>query len=220
VAAVASLSRAASRVGPVDVPEPRFARSGDLNIAYQVVGDGPLDVVMVPMNFSNIELLWELPSQAWFLGRLASFSRVILFDRRGNGMSDGISGTTPLEGHLDDIRAVLDAVGAQQPVLISAIEGCALSALYAASYPRLVRAIVMVSPVPRPIAGRGYEFAQSLEKRAAMVGAVIEHWGTSSSDQPWATFAGTDERARRSFARYPADGDESRRCCRDTGHGR
>ncbi len=186
----------------MDVPEPRYARSGDLSIAYQVVGEGPLDVVIVPANFSNIELLWELPSQAWLLGRLASFSRVILFDRRGNGMSDGITGTTALEGHVDDVRAVLDAVGAQQPVLISIIEGCALCALYAASYPGVVRALVMVSPVARPIAGPGYEWAQSLEERAAMVGAVIEHWGTSSSEQPWATFAGTDERARRSFARY------------------
>jgi class 3 adenylate cyclase len=186
----------------VDVPEPRYARSGDLKIAYQVVGDGPLDVVMVPTNFSNIELLWELPAQAWFLGRLASFSRVILFDRRGNGMSDGITGTTPLEGHVDDVRAVLDAVGSEQPALISTTEGCALCALYAASHPGLVRALVMVSPVPRPMAGPGYEWAQSLEKRAAMVEAVIEHWGTSSPEQPWATFAGADERTRRSWARY------------------
>jgi class 3 adenylate cyclase len=186
----------------VDVPEPRYARSGDLNIAYQVVGEGPVDVVIVPTNFSNIELLWELPSQAGFLGRLASFARVILFDRRGNGMSDGITGATPLEGHVDDVRAVVDAVGAEQPALISTTEGCALCALYAASYPELVRALVMVSPVPRPMAGPGYEWAQSLEKRAAMVEAVSEHWGTSSAEQPWATFAGTDERTRRSWARY------------------
>jgi hypothetical protein len=107
-----------------------------------------------------------------------------------------------LEGHVDDVRAVLDAVDAQQPALISTTEGCALCALYAASHPGLVRALVMVSPVPRPMAGPGYEWAQSLEKRAAMVEAVIEHWGTSSPEQPWATFAGTDERTRRSWARY------------------
>ncbi|MFO7572724.1 MAG: adenylate/guanylate cyclase domain-containing protein [Gaiellaceae bacterium] len=186
----------------MDVPEPRYALSGDLKIAYQVVGDGPLDLLMVPANFSNIELLWELPSMERFLGRLASFSRVILFDRRGNGMSDGITGATPLEGHVDDVRAVLDAVGAQQPALVSTTEGCALSALYAASHPGLVRALIMVSPVPRPMEGPGYEWAQSLERRASMVKAVIEHWGTSSPDQPWATFAGGDERTRRSWARY------------------
>ena len=186
----------------MQVPEPRYALSGDLNIAYQVVGDGPLDLLMVPANFSNIELLWELPSMERFLGRLASFSRVILFDRRGNGMSDGITGATPLEGHVDDVRAVLDAVGAQQPALVSTTEGCALSALYAASHPGLVRALIMVSPVPRPMEGPGYEWAQSLERRASMVKAVIEHWGTSSPDQPWATFAGEDERTRRSWARY------------------
>jgi pimeloyl-ACP methyl ester carboxylesterase len=83
--------------GPVNVPETRYARSGDLQIAYQVVGEGPLDIVLVSSYLSNIEMFWELPSYSGFLERLSSFSRLILFERRGSGMSDGIAGATPLE---------------------------------------------------------------------------------------------------------------------------
>ena len=98
----------------MDVPETRYARSGDLQIAYQVVGEGPLDVVLIPSYLSNIELYWELPSSARFFERLASFSRLILFERRGSGMSDGIAGATPLEEQIDDVQAVIDAVGSER----------------------------------------------------------------------------------------------------------
>jgi pimeloyl-ACP methyl ester carboxylesterase len=151
----------------VDVPETRYANSGDLQIAYQVAGGGPLDVVLVSSYLSNIELFWELPSNARFLERLSSFSRLILFDRRGSGMSDGIAGATPLEEQIDDVQAVIDAVGSEQPVLISYLEGCGLTSLFAASHPDLVRALVLVSPQPRLVAGPGYEWAPSVEQRAA-----------------------------------------------------
>jgi pimeloyl-ACP methyl ester carboxylesterase len=128
----------------VDVPETRYARSGDLQIAYQVVGEGPLDVVLVSSYLSNIELFWELPSYSRFLERLSSFSRLILFERRGSGMSDGIAGATPLEEQIDDVQAVIDALGSEQPVLTSYLEGCGLTALFAASHPDLVRALVLV----------------------------------------------------------------------------
>ena len=104
--------------GPVDVPETRYARSGDLQIAYQVVGEGSLDIVIVPAWLSNIELFWENPSLAHLFTRLASFSRVILVERRGSGMSDGVAGMTPLEDQIDDVRAVIDAAGAEEPVLL------------------------------------------------------------------------------------------------------
>ena len=110
----------------MDVPETRYARSGDLQIAYQVVGEGPLDVVLVPSYLSNIELFWELPSYSRFFERLSSFSRLILFDRRGSGMSDGIAGATPLEEQIDDVQAVIDAVGSEQPVLTSYSRGLRL----------------------------------------------------------------------------------------------
>ena len=113
----------------MDRPTTRYAPSGDLRIAYQVVGDGPLDLVFVPGWASNIEIGWELSSFAHFFERLASFSRLIIFDRRGNGMSDGIAGATPLEQQVDDVRAVIGAVGAEQPVLVSMLEGRAERAL-------------------------------------------------------------------------------------------
>src|SRR5437763_7905579 len=112
----------------------RYARSGELQIAYQVAGEGPLDVLVVPRWFSNIELDWELPPTARFLTRLASFARVIQFDRRGAGMSGGIAGATPLDEQIDDVRAVLKAAGSDQPAVISIAEGCALAGLFAASH--------------------------------------------------------------------------------------
>jgi class 3 adenylate cyclase len=180
----------------------RYARSGDLQIAYQVAGEGPLDALVVPSWFSNIELDWEVPPSARFLARLASFARLIHFDRRGAGMSGGIAGATPLEEQIDDVRAVLEAAGSDQPALISIAEGCALAVLFAASHPDLARALVLISPTPRVVRGPGYEWAQSVEERAAMVRAVVEHWGSSSTEQPWGGFAGQDEQRRRLLARH------------------
>ena len=180
----------------------QYARSGDLQIAYQVAGEGPLDVVVVPRWFSNIELDWDIPPAARFLSRLASFARLIQFDRRGAGMSGGVAGATPLEAQIDDVRAVLDATGSKQPALISIAEGCALAVLFAASHPELARALVLITPTPRVVRGKGYEWAQSVEERAVMVQAVVEHWGSSSPEQPWGAFAGQDDERRRLLARH------------------
>src|SRR5947209_4387344 len=179
-----------------------YARSGGVQIAYQVAGEGPLDVLIVPRWFSNIELDWELPPSARFLTRLASFARLIQFDRRGAGMSGGIAGATPLEEQIDDVRAVLEAAGSERPALISFAEGCALAVLFAASHPHLVDALVLITPTPRVVRGTGYEWAQSVEERAEMVQAVVEHWGSSSPRQPWGGFAGQDEQRRRLLARH------------------
>ena len=180
----------------------RYARSGDIQLAYQLVGEGQLDVLVVPSFFSNIEIDWELPRRARFLTQLASFARLIQFDRRGAGMSGGIAGAMPLEEQIDDVRAVIDAAASEQPALISIAEGCALAVLFAASHPNLVRAVVLITPTPRVVRGPGYEWAQSVEERAAMVRAVVEHWGSSSPDQPWGAFAGQDDERRRLLARH------------------
>jgi class 3 adenylate cyclase len=180
----------------------QYARSGNLQIAYQVAGGGSLDVLVVPRWFSNIELDWELAPMARFLTRLASFARLIQFDRRGAGMSGGVAGATPLEEQIDDVRAVLKAARSEQPALISIAEGCALAVLFAASHPDLVRALVLITPTPRVVRGPDYEWAQTVEERDAMVRAVVEHWGTSSPDQPWGGFAGEDEQGRRLLARH------------------
>lgn len=166
----------------MDRPETRYARNGDLRIAYQIVGDGPIDVVLIPAMASNIEISWDLPFFSSLLDRIASFSRLILFDRRGNGMSNGLAGATPLEGQVDDVRAVLDAAGATQPALISILEGCALATLFAATSPEMVRAQVMLTPNPRPVAGPGYEWAPTPEEREERVRYIIDNWGSASAD--------------------------------------
>ena len=165
----------------MEVPRTHYARSGEHQIAYQVVGEGELDIVLVPSYLSNTEMFWEMPSFAKFYERLASFSRLILFDRRGSGMSDGIAGATPLEEQIDDVQAVVDAAGCKQPVILTYLEGCGLAVLYAASHPAAVRALVLVSPQPRLVAGPGYEWAPTLEERAAFVQRIVDTWGTDES---------------------------------------
>ncbi len=185
----------------MEVPETRYARSGDLRIAYQVVGEGPLDVVLVPLFAASIEAMWGVSEMARLLQRLASFSRLIVFDRRGSGMSDGMPGVASLEDQVDDVRAVLAAVDSEQPVLLSLLEGCALAALFAALYPASVRALVLMAPTLRLVRGPGYEWAHSPEERAAFVAALVEHWGTESPLNPWNRWWGTSERTRREMAR-------------------
>src|SRR5919204_6753200 len=104
-------------------PQTRYARSGDVSIAFQVVGDGPRDLVLVPGWVSNIEIFWEEPSVVRFLERLASFSRLILFDKRGTGLSDRVADMPPLEERMDDVRAVMDAVKSERAALLGNSEG-------------------------------------------------------------------------------------------------
>lgn len=126
----------------------RYARSGDVAIAYEVIGDGPVDLVFVPF-FGNFRWAWEEPRFARFLERLASFSRLIVFDKRGTGLSDRPR-TLTLEMQMDDIRAVLDAVGSQRAVLFGAVQGTQLCALFAATYPERTRALVLYHPYASP----------------------------------------------------------------------
>jgi len=121
----------------VDIPEIRFAKSGDVHIAYQVVGDGPVDLVYVPGFVSNVEYTWQEPSLASFLRRLARFTRVIIFDKRGTGLSDRVADDhlPDLETRMDDIRAVMDAAGSERAALFGVSEGTALCSLFGATYP-------------------------------------------------------------------------------------
>ena len=98
----------------MDVPETRYAKSGDVRIAYQVTGNGPFDLVFVPGFVSNLDLAWENPGWAHFFSRLSAFSRLIRFDKRGTGLSDRVSGAPDLEVRMDDVRAVMDAVGVER----------------------------------------------------------------------------------------------------------
>ena len=117
------------------VPETKYTKSGDIHIAYQVVGRGPRDVVMVPGFASHVEYQWEEARFSHMLQRLASFSRLICFDKRGTGLSDRVASMPTLEERMDDVRAVMDAVGSQQATLFGVSEGGPMSVLFAATYP-------------------------------------------------------------------------------------
>ncbi len=134
-------------------PKTRYARSGDVNIAYQVVGEGPIDVIFVPAFVSHVELVWEEPIAARFFNRLASFSRLILLDKRGTGLSDPvpIAELPDLEERMDDVRAVMDEVGSERAALAAASEGGPMTLLFAATYPERTAALVLFSTYPRAI---------------------------------------------------------------------
>jgi len=130
-------------------PETKFAQSGDVSIAYQVLGEGALDIVMVPGFVSHVEYAWEEPAYARFLNQLASFSRLILFDKRGTGLSDRITGIPTLEERMDDVRAVMDAAGSERAALFGVSEGGSMSVLFAATYPERTSALVLYGAIAK-----------------------------------------------------------------------
>ena len=148
-----------SRVGP----ETRYALSGDVHIAYQVVGDGPFDLVFVPGFVTHMELQWRLPGMGGFLKDLGSFSRLIRFDKRGTGMSDPVSGAPNLETRMDDVRAVMDAVGSRRAAFYGLSEGAAMSILFAATYPERTAALVVRSCSPRTLWAPDFPWGRSEE---------------------------------------------------------
>jgi len=147
------------RVGP----ETRYALSGDVHIAYQVVGDGPFDLVFVPGFVTHMELQWRLPGMGGFLKDLGSFSRLIRFDKRGTGMSDPVSGAPSLETRMDDVRAVMDAVGSRRAAFYGLSEGAAMSILFAATYPERTAALVVRSCSPRTLWAPDFPWGRSEE---------------------------------------------------------
>ena len=131
------------------LPQTRYAKSGDVNIAYQVLGDGPFDVVWVPGGLSHVELNWTIPSRAAFNRRIASFCRLIIFDKRGTGMSDRAEGIANLETRMDDVRAVMDAAGSERAAVFGTSEGGPMSTLFAATYPERTWALILFASFPR-----------------------------------------------------------------------
>ena len=125
------------------LPDTRYAVSGEVNIAYQVMGDGPIDIVLVPGIASHVEFLHEFAGYTTFLRRLSGFARVITFDKRGQGLSDRISDVPSLESRIDDVRAVMDEIGSKQAVLLGFSEGSPMSALFAATYPDRVSKLIL-----------------------------------------------------------------------------
>jgi class 3 adenylate cyclase len=161
----------------VDIPETHYVRSGDLNIAYQVCGDGPFDLVMVPGYVTHLELHWEIPSFVPVLELQASFSRLIRFDKRGTGMSDRVSGAPTLEARMDDVRAVMDAVGSRRAAFYGLSEGAAMSLLFAATYPERAAALVVRSAFPRRMWAPDYPWGQTEEQYARDVERALDVFG-------------------------------------------
>jgi pimeloyl-ACP methyl ester carboxylesterase len=161
-------------------PKTRYAKSGDMNIAYQVVGEGPFDLVYVPGWVSNVEVLWQHPKAVRFLDRLASFSRLILFDKRGTGMSDRVPNDRlpTLEQRMDDVRAVLDAVGSEGASLLGHSEGGSMACLFAATYPERTQALILMGVFAKRIRSDDYPWAPTFEERMATIEAVELEWAT------------------------------------------
>jgi len=158
-------------------PETRYARSGDVSIAYQVLGDAPLDLVWIPSLIHHVELNWENPIVAQFLRRLASVARVLVFDKRGTGMSDRLAGTETLEERMDDIRAVMDAAGSERAVISSLGDGGPLAMLFAATYPERTRALVLINTSPRFVRSPELPWLPTRAERERHFEAIVRRWG-------------------------------------------
>ena len=171
----------------MDAPTTRYAKSGDFDIAYQVLGDGPVDLVYVPGWISHLDLQWEHPSLARFLRQLASFSRLIVFDKRGIGLSDRVAPDRmpTMEERMDDVRAVLDAVGAERSAVFCQGYGAPIGVLFAATYPERVASLVLYEPSARgPIRTDDYPFGGTAEEHQAWLDASSD-WGSDDFAERW-----------------------------------
>lgn len=196
--------RSVSTALPVFKPETRYAQSGDVNIAYQVIGSGDMDIVFVMGWISHLEYFWEHYLFASFLNRLASFSRLILFDKRGTGLSDRVplSELPTLEQRMDDVRAVMDAVGSERAVLIGVSEGGPMCSLFAATYPEKTSALVMIGTYAKRIKDDDYPWGVSTEDREAFFEMMRRDWGKAIGIEERAPSMAYDEEFRNWWATY------------------
>jgi class 3 adenylate cyclase len=167
----------AARIDRVDEGPIRYARSGDVNIAYQVTGDSPLDLVLIHGFFSHLELDWEHPAARAVNERLASFARLIRFDKRGTGLSDRSVGSPDFEARMDDVRAVMDAVGSQRAALFGYSEGGPMSVLFAATHPARTHALVLYGTYAKRLRSDDYPWAPTWEERVAAAEELERSWG-------------------------------------------
>jgi len=183
-------------------PVTKFTQSGDASIAYQVLGQGPLDLIIVPGWVSHLEQAWEDPSYARFLERLASFSRLILFDKRGTGLSDRITGIPTLEQRMDDVRAVMDAVGSQRAALFGVSEGGSMSVLFAATYPQRTSALVLYGAIAKGWLVDEVSGTLTSEQDEADDDKYRKEWGGPVGIETMAPSLARDERFRQWYAKF------------------
>jgi class 3 adenylate cyclase len=158
-------------------PRTRYAKSGTVNIAYQAFGAGSIDLVYVPAWVSHVEYAWEEPSYARFLQRLGSFARIVMFDKRGTGLSDRDTGFPTLEERIDDIRAVMDATGSQRAAILGNSEGCNMAVLFAAVHPERTEALILFGAFAKRIWSSDYPWAPTPAEREQWFGQIEEGWG-------------------------------------------
>src|SRR3954452_5611936 len=178
------------------LPETRYALSGDVNIAYQMMGDGPVDLILVPGVVSHVEFLHELTGYTAFLRRLSTFARVVTFDKRGQGLSDRMSGAPTLEQRMDDVRAIMDEIGSRRAALIGFSEGCPMGVLFAATYPERVSHLVLFGG-----------FARAADRMPADVwgASLVErtnNWGTGEMLKTVAPSQATSPDAITQFGKF------------------
>jgi class 3 adenylate cyclase/pimeloyl-ACP methyl ester carboxylesterase len=182
------------------IPKVRYARSGDAHIAYQVVGDGPVDLVYTPGIWSNVEVMWEWPEWARYLTRLATFSRLILFDMRGVGISDRGREPPILELQVDDVGAVMDAAGSAEAAIFGGARGGAMTMLFAASHPERTRALILYAPIARTLRDTDWPFGRSEEEQRLFFERFADEMGTGKNLAIQAP--SHDERFQKWWARF------------------
>jgi pimeloyl-ACP methyl ester carboxylesterase/class 3 adenylate cyclase len=190
----------------MDAPEVRYTKSGDVNIAYSVVGDGPFDLVfVVGWVISTLEFAWDGPPTDFFR-RLGSFCRLILFDKRGTGLSDRVQGIPPVETRMDDVRAVMDAVGSRRAAIMGVSEGGLMTALFAATYPERTAAAILYGTAATYIKADDYPWARTREEFLRLYAERERMWGSQKLLDAMLTSAAPtvagDEQVQRWWARY------------------
>jgi class 3 adenylate cyclase len=183
-------------------PRTEYAKSGGLNIAYQVIGDGPFDLLYVPGFISHLEAAQDVPFFAGFFERLATFSRLITFDKRGTGLSDRPGGWPTFEERMDDVRAVLDAAGSEKAALFGVSEGGPMCMLFAASYPDRVSSLGLNGCAPRLSQATDWPWAASPDVQSSFVERVEKHWGEGSVLPLFVEGLVSDQREQAAIGRY------------------
>jgi pimeloyl-ACP methyl ester carboxylesterase len=186
------------------VPDTRYAKSGDCHIAFKVIGSGPIDLVFIPGFVSHVELMWDDPRLVHFYNRLSSFARVILFDKRGTGMSDPVpvANLPTLEQRMDDVRAVMDAAGSERAALVGVSEGGSLSLLFAATHRERTSAIVLIGAYARIAWAEDYTFGTRTDVWRALLERMEHGWGKGVLLSAFAQSLADDQPARDWWARY------------------
>jgi class 3 adenylate cyclase len=183
-------------------PATQYAKSGRIHIAYQVLGDGPFDLVFVPGLVNHLDLMWEDPRATRFFSGLASFARLILFDKRGTGLSDRDVGDAGLEERMDDVRAVMDAVGSQRAALLGYSEGGPMSILFAATFPERVQALILAATFAKFAQSPDYPAGQAADSAQALRTMIEGRWGTGELVEFFAPSLSGSKRAVASIARW------------------